>query len=232
MPVARKVSGFFVFGPMGLGSKHQDANLHFDRRNQRSPMTSIEIAWRDIEGLKQFERALHKVHSQHEFGNAARRAVNRTGDMARTQVVRALSKQTGLVQKTIRRAVKPTRANYSVIAYRMKSKGGNVSLKYFKARETRKGVSASPFGKRQVFAGTFMRAGRFPNRVSVARFGGHVFVRDGKGRTPISKVKSGVIIPAEMVKGETADAFKTSVAGNLPRRFAHELKRLTGGAFS
>lgn len=195
-------------------------------------MSELVITWGQIEGLRRFKFALRAVESQHQFGNAARRAINRTGDMARTQVVRALAGQTGLKQKIIRKTVKVRRANFSSFEYRMKTRGGDISLKYFGARETRRGVSAKPFGKRQVFAGTFMRAGRFPNRVSVARFGGHAFERVGSGRLPIRKVKSGVIIPAEMVKGQTADAFDRSVRTNLPRRFEHELNRLTGGAFS
>lgn len=195
-------------------------------------MQSIEISWRDLENLPQFQRALRMVGSQFEFSNAARRAVNRTGDMARTQVVRALARQTGLQQKIVRKAVKPQRANFDRIAYVMHAQGGDISLKYFKARETRKGVSAAPFGKRSVFASSFMRGGRFPNRVVVPRFHGHVFQRDGSERAPITKLKSGVVIPAEMVQGETAKAFETTVRDVLPRRFAHEINRLTGGAFA
>ncbi|WP_338606873.1 phage tail protein [Pelagibacterium nitratireducens] len=195
-------------------------------------MHSMEIQWRDIENMRMFERAARMVGSQFEFANASRRAVNRTGDMARTRVVRALAGQTGLQQKLLRKAVKPTRANYDRIAYVMRAKGGDISLKYFKPRETRKGVSAAPFGKREVFASSFMRGGRFPHRVAVPRFHGHVFERDGRERTPITKLKSGVIIPAEMVQGETAKAFESAVRQILPVRFAHEINRLTGGAFA
>jgi hypothetical protein len=195
-------------------------------------MQAMEIQWRDIENLRRFERAARMVGSQFEFANASRRVVNRTGDMARTQVVRTLSRQTGLKQKIVRSAVKPHRANYDRIAYVMRARGGDISLKYFKPRETRKGVSAAPFGKRTVFSSSFMRGGRFPNRVPAPRFHGHVFERDGRERTPVTKLKSGVIIPVEMVQGETAKAFEASVRKVLPRRFAHEINRLTGGAFA
>ncbi len=195
-------------------------------------MSQIVIAWKDIEGLKGFSSAIRSIQSQNEFGKAAQRAINRTGNMARTQVVRALAKQTGLSQKLIRRAVKRKQAYANRFEYSLSSFGGDISLKFFKPRETRAGVTAGIVGGRKLFAGTFMKGGLFPNRVGVVRFGGHVFEREGRKRNPIAKVKSGVIIPKEMLRDETARAFHTSVRENLPRRFAHEIKRISGGAFS
>ena len=43
--------------------------------------------------------------------------------------------------------------------------------KYFKARDTRKGVSASPWNHRRIFAGMFTKGGRFPKRMGL-RLGG------------------------------------------------------------
>lgn len=194
-------------------------------------MQQLEIAWSDVEGLRQFEDAIRKITSQHDFGNAARRATNRTGDMARTKVVRALAKQTGLKQKLVRRIVVAKRANYDSFSYRMVATGGEMSLRYFKPRETRRGVSAAPFGERKVFAGAFMKGGAFPNRRPLS-MGGHVFEREGRGRFPITKLRSGVVVPAEMLRDETARAFRASVQENLARRFAHEINRLTGGSFT
>ncbi len=195
-------------------------------------MADIAITWADVEGLKAFEAGMRSLQSQFEFSNVARRAINRTGEMARTQVVKTLAAQTGLTQKVVRMAVKPKRANYDSLAYTMTSTGGEVRLKYFKPRETRKGVTAAPFGKRQLFPGTFMKGGLFPGRVAIARFAGNVFERDGSSKFPVAVVKSKVIIPAEMVDGATAAAFRSTVAEQLPRRFAHELRRATGVAFT
>lgn len=191
----------------------------------------VSISWGHVEDLQRFVEAARKVTSQYQFMNASRRALNRTGDMANTRVVRALSKQTGLKQKILRRAVKKRRANYSELAYRLRSEGGDISLKFFKPRETRRGVSAAPFGERRVFRGTFMRAGRFPNRVDVPAFHDHTFRRTGSSRLPIVKVRSHVIIPQQMVQGKSADAFNAAVHTILPRRFAHEINRITDGAF-
>lgn len=160
------------------------------------------------------------------------RAVNRTGDMARTQVVRTLTTQTGLKRPVIVKAVKRDRAGGMAaggLVYRLKSRGGNVSLKYFGARETRKGVSAAPWNKRRVFASTFLKGGRFPKRVKLRIGKGHVFARAGASRLPIEKKRSGLFIPTEMVTGATASAFMSTVRTVLPVRLRHELGAILGG---
>jgi hypothetical protein len=83
-----------------------------------------------------------------------------------------------------------------------------------------------------VFASTFMRAGWWPNRVVKPGWNGQVFARVGASRFPIEKQKSGVIIPNEMVQGETRDAFRSTVARVLPQRLDHEINRLTKGVVS
>ena len=192
-------------------------------------MAGLTIRWADIEKLKGFEGALRSLASQHDMHNVARLAINRTGDMARTQVVRALIKQTGLKRQVIVKAVKVTRANFDRLNYVMTTRGGEISLKHFGPRETRRGGSAAPFGQRRLYPSSFMRGGTFPDRVVVARFKGHVFQRVGASRLAIEKLKSGVFIPSEMIKGETADVFRRTVAAQLPRRVEHELNRITGG---
>lgn len=160
--------------------------------------------------------------------HAIRRGLNRTGDKVRTQVKRALVPQTGLKAAVINRAVKAKRANYGNLAYELRSRGGNVSLKYFGARETRKGVSAAPHGQRQIFPGAFIKGGRFPGRVAL-RMGGHVFKRTGAGRTPIEKQKSGVYIPDEMVSGNSERVFYAEASKRLADDVAHELYAILAG---
>ena len=167
--------------------------------------------------------------------HAIRRALNHTGDKARTQMVRALTTQTGLKRQVIVRALHATRAAHGgpldglgsgALSYAINSKGGDVKLQHFNARETKAGVSAAPHGKRQVFGGTFIKGGRFPNRKKAAGLWGHVWERAGKSRTPLSLVKSGVIIPQEMVEGQTRAAFFAVVDRDLMARLEHELLRV------
>lgn len=165
------------------------------------------------------------------FGRMGARVTNRVGDMGRTQVRRTLPRQTGLRRKVIVQAVRTTRATAASLAYTMTANGGRIALKHFSARETRGGVSAAPRGQRQIFAGTFIKGGLFPNRVGIG-MGGHVFERLGSARTPIEKQKSDVSIPEEMVIGATADAFSNTARSVFPRRLRHEVERETGGVFS
>lgn len=188
------------------------------------------VSWKDIDGLRRFDNALKSLGSK-KFRQVANRAINRTGSMAKTRVVRALTKQTGLKRKVIVRAIRVKRSNWTTLTYSMESTGGDIALKYFDARETRRGVTAKPFGKRQLFPGTFMKGGHFPKRVSI-NMAGHVWARTGSARLPIEKQTSGVAIPAEMIKDQTREAFDSTVKEVLPRRVEHELKRLTGGVLS
>ena len=64
----------------------------------------------DVKGLRQFENMLGALGA--EAPKAVNRALNRTGDMAKTQVVKALARQTGLPQKLIRRSVKVKRSSW------------------------------------------------------------------------------------------------------------------------
>lgn len=138
--------------------------------------------------------------------HAVRRGINRAGSKARTQMKRALTRQTGLKTGTIGRALKARRASFSALSYEIRSRGGDVSLKFFGARETRSGVSAAPWGKRSTFGGSFLKGGLFPARKAL-RMGGHAFARTGKGRLPIAKQRSGLFIPDEMISGASAAAF-------------------------
>lgn len=194
---------------------------------------SLRIEWKNIQGLRRFEEAVGTLGdgAVRQIGN---RAINRAGDQARTQVRRVLPKQTGLKRAVIVKAVRVSRSTPGTLSYTMTSWGGDISLKYFAARENKPGVSAAPFGQRKVFGGTFMKAGWiWSQRVVKPNWNGQVFARNGdttkSGMDAFSKVKSGVYIPKEMVKGATADAFTSTVEKVLPERLAHELSRATNG---
>jgi hypothetical protein len=176
-------------------------------------MFSRSLNIEQIERLVDLRRAMPRV---------AARALNRTGAKAVTLMVRELTAQTGLARKTIKRAVKSHRASERQLTFALKTRGGNISLRYFKPRETMAGVSANVLGQRIVVPHTFMKAGRFPNRVRFDSKGrgrgmdGNVFIRAGKGRLPIAGGRSGVYIPTEMLQGRSLATFDTLVASDLP----------------
>lgn len=178
----------------------------------------IEIGIADFQA---FSALFRQVGNQ--APHAIRRAINWTGDKARTQVVRQLAKQTGAKYGAVRRATLTKRANYGNLAYRIIAFGGFLSLKEFGARQRRDGVSAAPWGKRTVFRHAFISSA----------MGGHVFVRElvaGKrvGRLPVRQLW-GPAIPREMLRGETKEAFSKTVEASLEPRLEHELLALLAG---
>lgn len=155
------------------------------------------------------------------------RAINHTGDKAKTAVIRALTAQTGLKRKVIAKAVKVKRASYTRDGggngYIMTTRGGDISLKYFDARETSTGVSAAPMGRRIEFKSNFILGGRPGRRVPIKKLGGHVFKREGKGRLRIIRQVSDVAIPDQMLKGATKEAFERIATQDLSARIEHEI---------
>ena len=168
---------------------------------------------------KAFEQLATKLASVGKnIGSALARALNHTGDKARTQVARALVKQTGVKYGAVRKVLSTRLASRSTLVYRIIGAGGYISLKEFDARQTSKGVSAAPWGKRRVFPHTFI----------VASLGGHVFERKGHQRLPIRKLW-GPAIPKEMLKDQSRRAFETTVAAELPSRVEHEVSAILSG---
>lgn len=200
----------------------------------------LELKWQDISGMQRLGNAMGRLDS-HQRHLVLQRAVNHTGGKAETKVIRTLAKQTGLAYGVIKKAVRRGKAwgasvtkfeeGRGSLTYTISTKGGDISLKYFKARETMGGVSAAPFGKRTLFARTFIKGGLFPNRKTATGLNGHVYLRTGKGRGPLELKDSGVIIPEQMLQGATAEAFTSTVTESLPPRVLHEINRLCPGIF-
>lgn len=187
------------------------------------------VSARIIQTVPRFDNILAALGPK-KSAQVINRAVNRAGDMTRTAMRGALVKQTGLKSRTITKALKTTRSNYQRLAYAMKVKGGNIRLKHFSPRETRSGVSAKPFGVRKRFGSTtFIKGGRFPNRQALG-MGGHVFRREGMNRLPLVTVRSGVVLPDQVVQGASIKAFETVGRAKLVERMSHELNRMLDGA--
>lgn len=187
-------------------------------------MTKLVSKWAD-DHLKIFGGKVGELHRK--FPLVLPRIVNQVGDRSKTQVIRALTRQTGLPRKTIVKAVgDPTRANGRQLSYVMVTRGGNIRLKYLAPRETRPGVTAQPWGRRTLFPGTFMKGGAFPNRKVVARFDGHVFRRLNTSGTKITQARSGMFIPVEMTRDATRAAFERTAAPLLQIRVDAAIKKL------
>ena len=176
----------------------------------------------DLSGLRVISDKLREAGKKSPL--ILKAAVKHTGDQATSAMRSALVGQTGLKRGTLVRAVKGKSVG---TGYVIKSHGGNIRLKFFGARETKQGVSAAPWNKRQIYAGTFIKGGRFPNRKAL-NMGGQVLKRSGSKRIPIHGVKSGLFIAEEMVKGSSEVAFYSTLETDLAPRIAHELARVLG----
>lgn len=198
-------------------------------------------------GLAMMEEATRALGSEAKARKAFARAINRTGDTVRNEAARALSDQTSLPRSTGKRAYRRggERASPQSLSYVVNGEGGQVSVKYFKPRETPSGVSAAPRNNRQVFVGSFMRAGWWPKRVTKANWNKQVFYRVGDGHsyaglksngakrsgTKFRKAKTDVIIPNEMVQGLAGEAWRQG-ARRLHPRIEHEVRAITKGVVS
>lgn len=168
------------------------------------------------------------------------RALNHTGPIARTAMIRSMVKQTGMTRRVMAKALRQKLA-FNGGNYEIKSRGGDVRLMFFKPRETRRGTSAAPWNKRRLYAGAFLKGGSFGKRNAKGqggktssgrvplKMGGAVLQRVGKSRLPLKGLKSGLYIPEEMTKGNTEAVFYATVNARLPDRLAHELYRILGG---
>ncbi len=180
-------------------------------------MSGTTIKWADRH-LEHYASLLEQVNRETPL--VLPRIVNQVGNRAKTIVIRNLTAQTGLPRKTIVAAVgnpATARAN-GRLSYEMTTRGGFIRLKYLKPVERRAGVVARPFGQPKLFAGAFMKGGKFPKRVAVARFNGHVMKRLNTRGTHLTQVRSDVRIPQEMTTGATLQAFNATAAPLLRQR--------------
>ncbi len=186
----------------------------------------LDFRWEDISGIRRFSSGIVRLND--EFPKALPRLVNQVGRRAKTRAVRNLTKQTGLERKVLVKAVKAVdTARPGKLLYSLRTRGGFIRLKYLKPKETRQGVVAKPFGQARLYPGAFMKGGRFPNRKTVAYFGGHVWQRHGP-RWQIHQVHSDVRIPDEMVRGDTLASFEREANETLPTRVAALIQKLIG----
>lgn len=175
-----------------------------------SSALAINVRWDGLGTIRSLLMRAAKVAPE-----ATSRALNRTIDRARTDVTRALVSQTGLKYGRVRKATSVLRSSATSLSAELRARDGYTSLKDFAPRKTKRGVSAAPWGRRQVFDGSFI----------VKLYGGHVYKREGRGRFPIQKLY-GPAIPNEMVMGQSRQAFYRVVETELPKRLDHELGRL------
>lgn len=179
-------------------------------------MTGLRISI-ETRGLDRVAAALHGAGKKIEPGVAA--AINQVGKAGKAAMVRTLPKQTGLKRKTIVRFLQQTRlAAPGSLVFSVKGRGGNVSLKYFDAKEGGGGVTAKPWNRPTFVQGAFIKSGPMGARHAVSKLNGQVYrnVAGGRWGGKIEKLNSGLYLPKEMVTGGTGEAWEQAVASALP----------------
>ena len=145
-------------------------------------------------------------------------ALNEGGRAVRQATVAAETAQTGLPGETLERAQRELPADAGSLSYTIWSEGGNIRLKYFGAKEGGGGVTAHPWNRSTFYERAFITSGPRGRRAPSPKLGGHVYRSVGGSRRwggPISVVRSGLFIPTEMTRGQTAAAFDKGAASVL-----------------
>ncbi|MGQ3671798.1 hypothetical protein ACT6QG_05315 [Xanthobacter sp. TB0136] len=184
-------------------------------------------------GLERFEQAV-KTLGEGKAKRAFRMAINQAGRDTRKPTYDALADQTGLKKRVTRKALKAKTASANNLSYTLTGRGGDIGLKHFGGRETRKGVSAAPWNKRQVFDGTFMKGGLFPKRKTL-NLNGHAYepnTATNKWGRKFTKAKSGLTIPQEMVKDITAETFERVGQAKLGEHIPKVIAKVTNGVIT
>lgn len=146
---------------------------------------------------------------------AASRAINRGGDMGRTQMTRALVQTTGIQYQKVKSVTSVRRSTPATLSYTVEGSGDETNVGLFKARQLKKGAAASPWKKRRMFPGTFI----------IQKFGGRVYARRTGQRFPIKPIW-GPNVAREMRQGEPLKAWEQTTLNVVERRMLHELDRM------
>ncbi|UNF39116.1 hypothetical protein [Bartonella krasnovii] len=102
--------------------------------------------------------------------------------------------------------------------------GTPIPLKFFKAKETKRGVTYTLFGKKEILTHGFIKGGNFPKRVELKKMNGHVFQRVDSDKFPIAK-QEGPSIAKVMSKPEIANAIAQYASERLTKNIQRQLAR-------
>ncbi len=141
------------------------------------------------------------------------RAANRVAVTIRRLTAQDVSKLMGLKQKKVRPQITIDKATKLEPSATVTASGKHISLIHFGARQRKAGVSASAWGLRKIYKGTFIGKGQGSAATQV-------FARTSKDRLPIKKLY-GPSIP----KIITDAAIKRNVRSTINKRLPIEFER-------
>lgn len=143
-------------------------------------------------------------------------SLNKTNKNILTLANRLIAKQTGLSIRDIKKIMRTNKAKKNSLMASITSAGKELNLIRFKPRKTRRGVSATAWGKRKLYKGAF-----------IANNGRTVFIRTSKNRLPIKPV-FGPSIPKTMRKQAITMALRLKTNEQWPKNFNKDLSFFLG----
>jgi hypothetical protein len=194
-------------------------------------MVQIVLSLRD-DILKRYGNSLGSL-GEEKAQKVMARALNYEGKKAHVAVKRALRKQTSIPYGLLNRGVSTRQASTKVgnaLQFVIVGKGRPFPMKVFKPTQFKKGVKVTVWGRRQMYDGAFMFAGRYNSGKLMP--GGQVFKNTGKfskksKRNNQIKMEYGPSVPKEIVKDEAAKAFyasTTRIADRVGKEIAAVLR--------
>jgi hypothetical protein len=152
-------------------------------------------------GVPEFNRVLATLEKQ-VMPTATARALNLVATKMRTGQVRSISEEMGVQQKVVRTRTKLTKATPKRQQALLEFRGRAFNLIEFKARQTKRGVTASPWGKRRLIPHAFI--------ATMPQGGRIVVIRRKRGETRVPRLP----IDAWLGPGIA----KTAAAENMQRQ--------------
>lgn len=189
---------------------------------------AILLVEADLAALLKYEEGM-RAFGPARFQQIVAWTLNQVGNKLRTQVARSLVTQTGLKYGEVRDQMNTIPASAASLAYEVIGSGRYFGVGHFSARAQGQnprgvnlktlwgpvntgGVSASPWGRAQLFRGAFM-------------VGGRVFVRRGPARYPI-KFLYGPSVPREMERDAIPQDFIAAAEHELPGAIDRKLNQM------
>ena len=169
-------------------------------------MLSIDVS----ADFSQVERMFRHIPSVVE--KAAVRSLNRTRDNVDVIARRLIAKDMGISVKAVRAGMYKIKATRHKLVAATEARGRPLNLIRFGAKKRNKGVSASAWGKRKIYKGTF-----------IGNQGRTVFSRTGESRLPI-EAKWGPSIPKTMLQDYIIRAMQQTAGTQWQKNIARDLK--------
>ncbi|WP_455466413.1 hypothetical protein [Bartonella sp. B39] len=155
---------------------------------------------------------------------ALRNAVNTAAKQVERFAEKKVSDVTSAKSKRIKQGVYiKGKATAKFLETDIIGSGTPIPLKFFQAKETKRGVTYKMFGKKEILPHAFICGGKFPKRVTL-KMENNVFQRADGDQFPIAK-QEGPSIAKVMSKPEIASAIAQYASERLTKNIQIQLAR-------